>query len=251
MPGPYGAARENGHKKSHRRWETVGQNQSSVLSGLRLNVISTIGTISLTLSISASPITLGIHNGFNHTIVIASRSLINGDITNSTRYLRQVLNRRLVSISNGNITRLSAILFGNNRLGCHDNTASFSNNRFLASTVNIASQSGDQQGGQDGQDDENDDELDEGEAFLFFILRIFSNIIIPPISPEGLQPSFYCEFIISYNLPNFNKVTAKQQKPFCCLVCTFFAKFFVALQRVPFDNAVASPFYFTHFCVIL
>ena len=26
MPGPYGAARENGHKKSHRQWETVGQN---------------------------------------------------------------------------------------------------------------------------------------------------------------------------------------------------------------------------------
>ena len=24
LPGPYGAARENGHKKSHRRWETVG-----------------------------------------------------------------------------------------------------------------------------------------------------------------------------------------------------------------------------------
>ena len=54
------------------------------------------------------------------------------------------------------------------RLRCHNNHTGFSNNFFAVGLVNVAGQSGDEQGGQDSQDDQDDDQLDEGEALFVF-----------------------------------------------------------------------------------
>ena len=60
----------------------------------------------------------------------------------------------------------NTVLLRNFRLSGNDNATSGSNNLLIVRLINIARQSGDQQGGQDGQDDENNDEFDEGEALL-------------------------------------------------------------------------------------
>ena len=85
------------------------------------------------------------------------------------------------------IAALSEIILRNFRLSGNDNATSGSNNLLIVRLINIARQSGDQQGGQDGQDDENDDELDEGEALLIL---------------------HFTNFIKHYNSSNFSRRTS-------------------------------------------
>lgn len=50
----------------------------------------------------------------------------------------------------------------------HHQRTSLGNDSLVVCTVNVASQSRNQQSGQDGQDDQDDDQLDEGEALFVF-----------------------------------------------------------------------------------
>ena len=174
MPGPYGAARENGHKKSHRRWETV----ESIFLYLLVSLISACVSLrslgvsaSLTVGILISKfsnVTITFHSDFSDSALDFSQS------ENRTSIYFLIANAEFIN----SCTRCTSSLYFcgeafrdcicliNLSLSCHNSHTSFSDNLLLLSLINIARQSGDQQGGQDGQDDENDDELDESEALL-------------------------------------------------------------------------------------
>lgn len=58
-------------------------------------------------------------------------------------------------------------------LNSHDSHTALSNNLFLIGFINVASQSGDQQGSQDGQDDQNHDQLDQGKTFAVLEFTVY------------------------------------------------------------------------------
>ena len=68
-----------------------------------------------------------------------------------------------ISIGGGKLAL--TISLTNNGLCRHGNRTRLSNNLLLVGLINVASQSGDQQGSQDSQDDQNHDQLDQGKTF--------------------------------------------------------------------------------------
>lgn len=99
-------------------------------------------------------------------------------VSSSSRNLCQLVNLGNCSTLICSVIKslIQTIILRSSSLSSHGDRTALSNNLLLVCLVDVTSQGGDQQGGQDGQDDQNDDELYQGEAFLFFILRIFSNM---------------------------------------------------------------------------
>jgi len=143
----------------------VGEYSYTFCLSFRFPVIGLVVVIASILAILAS-----IGQLCNSTLVLTSSGLVNDNRVshNSARHLCKVLNGSVVVSRQCNIALRRAVLFRHNSLCGHNRRASLCNNRFLASLVNVASQSRNQQSGQDCQDDQNDYKLYKGEALFVF-----------------------------------------------------------------------------------
>ena len=99
-------------------------------------------------------------------------------------------------------------------LGSHNDLTGASDDLFIVSLVNVASQCGDEQSGQDGQDYQNDYKLYKGEAFLSFsflnILFSSSFVFVPTL--QDLIGISYCHFITQFV---FCQAKTCCKNPFC------------------------------------
>ena len=129
--------------------------------------------ICIGLRIGSSILTIGKDNTSNYTL-FTSNIRNRNRVFPTSRGFCQSTNLRQCTFVKGFV---QAVILRCSSLRSNNNRTALSNNLFLVRLINIASQSGDQQGGQDGQDDENNDELDEGEALLVSSFCEFSRTL--------------------------------------------------------------------------